>query len=64
MALINCKECGRQISNKAEVCPHCGAPSTAKKLGDFGQGVSGCGCALTILGLGILFFFFIIGLSK
>lgn len=24
MALINCKECGREISDKAESCPHCG----------------------------------------
>lgn len=24
MALIKCPECGQQISNKAEVCPHCG----------------------------------------
>ncbi len=26
MALINCKECGQQISDSAKVCPHCGAP--------------------------------------
>lgn len=26
MALIQCKECGRQISNKAPACPDCGAP--------------------------------------
>ena len=26
MALINCKECGQQISDAASVCPHCGAP--------------------------------------
>lgn len=24
--LINCKECGQQISNKAYTCPHCGYP--------------------------------------
>jgi hypothetical protein len=24
MALVACKECGKQISDKAEVCPHCG----------------------------------------
>lgn len=34
MALIKCKECGREISNKAEFCPHCGAPGeVSKKLG-------------------------------
>lgn len=26
MALINCKECGQQISDAAKICPHCGAP--------------------------------------
>jgi len=25
MALIKCKECGQQVSNKAKICPHCGA---------------------------------------
>ncbi len=26
MALIKCSECGHEISDKAEVCPKCGAP--------------------------------------
>lgn len=26
MALIDCKECGKEVSKKAESCPHCGAP--------------------------------------
>jgi len=26
MALINCPNCGKTISDKAEVCPHCGMP--------------------------------------
>ncbi len=25
MALITCKKCGQQMSDKAQVCPHCGA---------------------------------------
>ena len=29
MALINCSECGREISDKAEACPGCGAPVSA-----------------------------------
>lgn len=28
MALITCPECGRQISDKAHQCPHCGYPSS------------------------------------
>ena len=26
MALIKCPECGREISDKAKACPHCGCP--------------------------------------
>lgn len=26
MALINCKECGNKVSDKASTCPKCGAP--------------------------------------
>ena len=26
MALIQCSECGKQISSNAESCPHCGNP--------------------------------------
>lgn len=29
MALIECSECGRQVSDKAESCPGCGAPVVA-----------------------------------
>ena len=30
MALINCKECGREISDKASMCPGCGCPLSTK----------------------------------
>ena len=33
MALIKCKECGREISSAATSCPHCGAPVKSKKAG-------------------------------
>ena len=26
MALINCSECGKEVSEKAATCPNCGAP--------------------------------------
>jgi len=28
MALITCEHCGKQLSDKAAACPHCGAPHT------------------------------------
>lgn len=30
MALINCPECNREVSDKAESCPHCGCPLNEK----------------------------------
>ncbi len=31
MALIKCDECGKQVSDKASACPHCGAPVEKEK---------------------------------
>jgi len=28
MALVECKECGKDISDSSKFCPHCGAPYT------------------------------------
>jgi hypothetical protein len=25
MALVNCRECGKEVSTQAKACPHCGA---------------------------------------
>lgn len=35
MALINCKDCGKEVSTEAKACPHCGAkpPKTPSKHG-------------------------------
>lgn len=30
MALIKCPECGKEISDKAKTCPHCGVPIEMK----------------------------------
>lgn len=32
MALLNCKECGKALSDRARVCRHCGAPSDRVSL--------------------------------
>ena len=29
MALINCPECGKQVSDRAASCPDCGCPISA-----------------------------------
>lgn len=33
MALIKCKECGKEVSDKATACPACGAPIAAASVG-------------------------------
>jgi len=30
MPLIICEDCGKEISDRAPACPHCGAPKTAR----------------------------------
>jgi len=48
MSLINCKECGQQISKSAKACPHCGAK--VKRTGIFTWIVAGF-FALMFLGM-------------
>ena len=58
MALIKCYECGKEISDKAPSCPHCGAPQLvsknkevkAKKPINFKQYLKPIG-----IGLGVIF---------
>lgn len=46
MALIKCKECGAEVSSKAETCPKCGARVAAKPMG--------CGTLVGIAFLGVI----------
>lgn len=61
MALTECRECGEQVSDEAEDCPHCGVPNPAgtratsqsaqhKARGREKEGSTGKGC----LGSGLL----------
>ena len=36
MALIICKECGKEVSNTAKFCPHCGYRNLQKNGGKLG----------------------------
>ena len=52
MALIQCPECGQQISDKANACPNCGCPISNQQQGntpingmrmlDFGNAIFDC----------------------
>ena len=49
MAIINCKECGQEISSKAEKCPKCGNPINEKeKEGCFLQTLN-TGCMILVV---------------
>lgn len=54
MALIKCKECGNQVSKKADACPNCGYNLKKARKGK----QQGIGCLLWII-VGIVGFFFI-----
>lgn len=53
MALIKCNECGKEISDKAKMCPHCGCendtifcPECDKKLSSKANSCPNCGCPI------------------
>ena len=46
MALIKCKECGNEVSSKAETCPKCGARISPKPVG--------CGALIGVIFLAIV----------
>ena len=50
MALINCPECNKEISDKAETCPNCGVRLRPQKL-------------LGSVSWGALFVMFLIGVA-
>lgn len=53
MALHKCKECSRELSSKADVCPNCGAPQKSKQYG--------CGTLILILFVGFIIITLFIG---
>lgn len=47
MALIKCPECGKEISDRAEVCIHCAFPGSKDEARGRGErGFSAKGCSL------------------
>ena len=50
MALIKCKECGGEVSNKADACPKCGAKVPK-------SGIVGTGCLIVVVAFALFAFF-------
>jgi uncharacterized membrane protein YvbJ len=72
MALIECPECGKEVSDKAPGCPQCGAPiagSIADPATAHGRGEGlflksmNCGCML-VLAFVVLFIIMIVFLFE
>lgn len=57
MALINCPECGKEISDTAKHCPNCGFKIKGKKKNGKKVGIV-IGVIIIVLIVGILFFVF------
>jgi hypothetical protein len=50
MALISCPDCGRQVSQDADVCPQCGRPIKCGFLGKAGtERTVNVGCLIILL---------------
>ncbi|HTO17488.1 MAG TPA: zinc-ribbon domain-containing protein [Edaphocola sp.] len=66
MAIINCSECGKEVSDKAEKCPNCGNPINPYRPILKAQQVSKSrngkneGCFLQTLNIGCIIIFIII----
>lgn len=56
MGLITCPDCKREVSDKAERCPHCGSPLREAVTVALPPERSGCarGCGILILGFVVI----------
>jgi len=55
MAMIDCPECGRQVSDQADTCPACGHPLKRGFLGRAGtERTFNVGCLAVVLVIGVL----------
>lgn len=57
MALIACSECGKEISDQASTCPHCGCPRLATRVarGSGGSRLSSGYAFRALVGLAVAF---------
>lgn len=57
MSLIYCKECGKQISDKAEKCPNCGCPLNELESNSFSNKKEKKSYSNILAGFMLLFFY-------
>lgn len=58
MAVLECRECGKEISTDAETCPHCGIKYPGKGFLNRPHltGCYGCFLWIVLLGLGVFLY--------
>lgn len=64
MNLVNCQDCGKEVSKNAETCVHCGAPlsvSPQQKAIQRGKNTTRIGLGLFYFGLGLWILFMLRG---
>lgn len=54
MSLIKCPECGKEISDKATICPNCGYPITNTNCTDHDSGTNDTGLLISSIVLCVL----------
>lgn len=65
MALINCPDCGKEVSDQAPTCPNCGRPikkEVSKSKPEVKVEGQKEGCFLQTLNVGCMIIFAIIGI--
>lgn len=60
MALVNCPECGKEFSNKAQACPNCARPvdafnTSSQQITPINKEYKGVACSISTNGEHITF---------
>ncbi len=64
MALIQCPECGEDVSENAEACPNCGEPINGGSDGpSAGQAIGACGCIVALACAGLVFVLWMVSVA-
>jgi hypothetical protein len=61
MPLVRCPDCRREVSERAESCPHCGSPMRAPKREGLFLRTLNFGCVGCLGLLGLIALFWVIG---
>ena len=58
MALVHCPECGKEVSDAARTCPHCGCVFSTSGSGSSSGSSSGCATVVGLIIAALILYFF------